>query len=73
MAALADIQRLGSKDVINRMLFPRHWCVGAEHNLAGADLCHQMAQTCDLDVSHPVENLACQMLAPRTPDEAQNS
>src|SRR6266404_5807101 len=38
-------QRRGREDVIDGMLFPWDRMVGAEHDLAGADLRHQMPQT----------------------------
>src|SRR3954462_13925552 len=34
----------GCKNVVDRMLFPRNWMIGAEHDLAGADLRNEMPQ-----------------------------
>src|ERR1700680_4819409 len=37
-------QRRGREDVVDRMLFPWDWMIGAEHHLARTDLRHQMPQ-----------------------------
>ncbi len=37
-------ERRGGEDVVHRMLFPRDRMVGAEHDLARADLGHKVAQ-----------------------------
>src|SRR3954453_11746979 len=37
-------ERRGGEHVVDRVLFPRNRMIGAEHDLAGADLRRQMAQ-----------------------------